>query len=94
MASWRKRFRRMAVTVTLEDEIDISRGDMLVHPGDLPHVSSQIEAMVVWMAEKPIVPGKTYWIKHTTRQVAGEIGELRYGVDVNSLERDKRLKWP
>ena len=80
-------FSPMAVTVTLEDEIDVSRGDMLVHPGSLPHVSSQIEAMVVWMAEKPFVPGKTYTIKQTTRQVSAEIGELRYGVDVNTLEK-------
>jgi bifunctional enzyme CysN/CysC len=80
-------FSPMAITVTLEDEIDVSRGDMLVHPGALPHVSSQVEAMVVWMAEKPFVPGNTYTIKQTTRQVAGEIGELRYGVDVNSLEK-------
>jgi bifunctional enzyme CysN/CysC len=80
-------FSPMAVTVTLTDEIDVSRGDMLVHPGDQPHVSSQVEAMVVWMAEKPFTPGKTYTIKQTTRQVAGEIAELRYGVDVNTLEK-------
>ena len=80
-------FAPMAVTVTLEDEIDVSRGDMLVHPGDAPHVSQQVEAMVVWMAEKPFVAGKTYTIKQTTRQVAGEIAELRYAVDVNTLEK-------
>jgi bifunctional enzyme CysN/CysC len=80
-------FSPQAVTVTLEDEIDVSRGDMLVHPGNEPRVSSQAEAMVVWMAEKPFVPGRTYWIKHTTRMVGGEIAEIRYGVDVNTLER-------
>jgi bifunctional enzyme CysN/CysC len=80
-------FSPQAVTVTLEDEIDVSRGDMLVRPGAQPHVSAQIEAMVVWMAEKPFVPGRTYWIKHTTRTVTGEIAEVRYGVDVNTLEQ-------
>ena len=80
-------FAPMAITVTLDDEIDVSRGDMLVHPADAPHVSQQVEAMVVWMAEKPFVPGKTYTIKQTTRQVAGEIAELRYAVDVNTLEK-------
>src|SRR4051794_16707918 len=80
-------FSPQAVTVTLEDEIDVSRGDMLVHPSNEPHVSSQVEAMVVWMAEKPFVAGRTYWIKQTTRTVAGEIAEFRYGVDVNTLER-------
>ncbi|MGN6627685.1 MAG: sulfate adenylyltransferase subunit CysN [Tepidisphaeraceae bacterium] len=79
-------FSPQAVTVTLEDEIDVSRGDMLVHPGNEPHVSSQIEATVVWMNEKPLVGGKTYWIKQGTRLVAGEIADFRYGIDVNTLE--------
>jgi bifunctional enzyme CysN/CysC len=80
-------FSPMAVTVTLEDEIDVSRGDMLVHPGNQPHVSAQVEAVVVWMAEKPFVPGRSYWVKQTTRTVSGEIADLRYAVDVNSLEK-------
>ncbi len=80
-------FSPMAVTVTLADEIDVSRGDTLVHADGQPHVSATVEAMVVWMGEKPFVPGRSYWIKHTTRTVSGEIAELRYGVDVNTLER-------
>jgi bifunctional enzyme CysN/CysC len=80
-------FAPQSVTVTLEDEIDVSRGDMLVHPSNQPHVSSNIEAMVVWMHEKAFVPGRSYWIKQTTKMVAGEIAELRYGVDVNTLEK-------
>jgi bifunctional enzyme CysN/CysC len=80
-------FSPMAVTVTLEDEIDVSRGDMFVHPSNVPHVSSQVEAMVVWMAERPFVAGRNYWIKQTTRMVGGEIAELRYGIDVNTLEK-------
>src|SRR3954449_3180974 len=80
-------FSPMAVTVTLEDEIDVSRGDVLVHPGSAPHVSGQVEAMVVWMAEQPFLPGKSYWVKQTTRTVSGEIADLRYAVDVNSLEK-------
>ena len=77
----------MAVTVTLADEIDVSRGDMLVHPDDLPHVSTQIEAMVVWMADKPFVQGRSYWIKQTTRTVSAEIAQFRYGVEINTLEK-------
>ena len=80
-------FPPMAITLTLEDEIDVSRGDMLVHPGETPHVSAQVEAMVVWMADKPFAAGKNYWIKQTTRTVSGEIADLRYGVDVNTLEK-------
>lgn len=79
-------FAPQAVTVTLADEVDVSRGDMLVHPDSPPHVSSQIEAMVVWMAEQPLTPGRTYTLKHTTRQVAAEVAVFRYGVDVNTLE--------
>jgi bifunctional enzyme CysN/CysC len=74
-------FAPQAVTLTLTDEID-----MLVRPDSPPHVSSQIEAMVVWMAEQPLVPGRTYTLKHTTRQVAAEVAAFRYGVDVNTLE--------
>ncbi len=79
-------FAPQAVTVTLTDEVDVSRGDMLVHPASPPHVTSQIDAMVVWMAEQPLVPGRTYTLKHTTRQVAAEVSAFRYGVDVNTLE--------
>src|ERR687893_2150062 len=59
---------------------------MLVRPDRPPHLSSQVEAMVVWMAEQPLVPGRTYTLKHTTRQVAAEVSAFRYGVDVNTLE--------
>jgi bifunctional enzyme CysN/CysC len=79
-------FAPQAVTVTLTDEVDVSRGDMLVHPESTPHVSSQIEAMVVWMAEQPFVPGRTYTLKHATRQVPAEAAAFRHGVDVNTLE--------
>ena len=80
-------FSPMAVALTLEDEIDVSRGDMLVHPANAPQVAHQVEAMVVWMNEKPFSSGKSYWVKQTTRLVSGEIAELRYGVDVNTLEK-------
>ncbi len=79
-------FAPMAVTVTLTDEIDISRGDMLVHAADQPHIANQIEVMTVWMSDKPFVPGRTYTLKQTTRQLSAEISAIRYGVDVNTLE--------
>jgi bifunctional enzyme CysN/CysC len=80
-------FAPQAVTLTLTDEVDVSRGDMLVRPDNLPAVSGQVEAMVVWMAEQPFVPGRQYTLKQTTRQVTAEIATLRYGVDVNTLEQ-------
>lgn len=80
-------FAPQAVTLTLEDEIDISRGDIIVRPGNLPRVSDRFDAMVVWMAEEAMVPGKTYVFKHTTNSVTGNISTLRYVVDVNTLHR-------
>ncbi|MCZ2344004.1 MAG: sulfate adenylyltransferase subunit CysN [Bacteroidales bacterium] len=79
-------FAPQAVTVTLTDEIDVSRGDMLVTPESPPHISSEIEAMIVWMAEQPFVPGRSYLLKQATRQVTAEVAAFRYGVDVNTLE--------
>jgi bifunctional enzyme CysN/CysC len=81
-------FPPMAVTLTLEDEIDVSRGDALVHPGNLPRVDRSFEAMVVWMAEEPLTPGKGYLFKQTTNLVSGQVSAIRYRVDVNTLHRD------
>jgi bifunctional enzyme CysN/CysC len=80
-------FAPMSVTVTLEDEIDVSRGDMLVHTRNLPRVQTNFEAMVVWMGEQPMDPSQSYFIKHTTRVVRAAIQRVEYRVDVNTLSR-------
>ncbi|HEX5105216.1 MAG TPA: sulfate adenylyltransferase subunit CysN [Pirellulaceae bacterium] len=80
-------FAPQAVTLTLEDEIDVSRGDMLVRPGNVPRVEQKFEAMIVWMSEDPMVPGKSYWIKQTSKLTPGTISTLRYQIDVNTLHR-------
>jgi bifunctional enzyme CysN/CysC len=80
-------FAPQAVTLTLTDEIDISRGDMIVRPGNVPKLEQRFDAMLVWMAEQPMVPGKQYLFKHTTKMVTGAIDMLRYRVDVNTLHR-------
>ena len=80
-------FAAQSVTVTLEDEIDISRGDMIVRPGNVPRVDQRIEAMVVWMAEEPLLPGKSYWFKQTTNMAPGVINSVRYQVDINTMHR-------
>ena len=80
-------FAPLSVTLTLEDEIDASRGDMIVRPGNLPRSRDQIDAMLVWMNAEPMVPGKTYLFKHTTQTLPGTIDTLRYRVDVNTLHR-------
>jgi bifunctional enzyme CysN/CysC len=79
-------FPPQAVTLTLETEIDVSRGDMLVRPDDLPLVSNRFLAYVVWMAEQPLLPGRQYTIKHTTRSVAGSVARIDHRTDVNTLE--------
>jgi bifunctional enzyme CysN/CysC len=80
-------FSPQSVTLTLEDEIDISRGDMIVRPGNLPRVEQKFEATLVWMSEEPMVPGKSYWFKQTTKLTPGTISTLRYQIDVNTLHR-------
>ncbi|MGE6319510.1 sulfate adenylyltransferase subunit CysN [Pseudomonas oryzihabitans] len=76
-----------AVTLTLEDEIDISRGDVLVHADNRPQVTDSFEAMLVWMAEEPMRPGKKYDIKRATSYVPGSLPSIVHTVDVNTLER-------
>ena len=80
-------FPPQCVTITLEDEIDISRGEMLVHPDNLPTVGRNFEAMLVWMDEEPMDRGKQFFIKHTTDTSRARIDSVRYRVDVNTMER-------
>jgi bifunctional enzyme CysN/CysC len=77
----------MAVTLTLTDEVDVSRGDMIVHPDDPPQQADEVEATVVWMADRPLVPGRSYLFKQTTRVVPAELAGLHHAIDVNTLER-------
>jgi bifunctional enzyme CysN/CysC len=82
-------FAGMAITLTLEKEVDISRGDLLVHPGNVPLVGQAFEAMLVWMAEQPMIPGKQYYLKHATKMTNATVRELRHRVNVNSLAYEK-----
>ncbi|MDE1156111.1 MAG: sulfate adenylyltransferase subunit CysN [Acidobacteriaceae bacterium] len=76
-----------SVTVVLEDEIDLSRGEVLVAEGEqAPHVATAFRAMLVWMHETPLTVGKTYLAKHTTRTVRATVRAIRYRVDVNTTE--------
>jgi sulfate adenylyltransferase large subunit len=81
-------FPPMSVTVTLEDEIDLSRGDMLVSPGHPPRVSRHFEAMVVWFNAEPGEPGRSYLLKHASRTVRAKALKIRYRVNVNSLVQE------
>ncbi|WP_428356057.1 sulfate adenylyltransferase subunit CysN [Methyloprofundus sp.] len=76
----------MAVTLTLEDEIDVSRGDTIVSSDNLPSVADKFDATIVWMTENSLVPGKQYIIKLATRSVSGSIANIQHRIDVNTLE--------
>ena len=80
-------FPPQCITITLDDEIDISRGEMLVHPDNLPKIQRQFEAMVVWMDEEPMDIQKQYYLKHSTSTNKARIDTVRYRVDVNTLEK-------
>lgn len=82
-------FPPQSVTVTLEDEIDISRGDMLVHPDNLPRIERQFEAMLVWMDEKEMNLSAQFYIKHANNTTKARIDQIQYKVDVNTLEKSK-----
>ncbi len=79
-------FPPQSISLTLEDEIDISRGNMLVHTDNQPHVSRHFESMLVWMDEKPMDPYTHFYIKHNTHSSKAKIDQIRYKVDVNTLE--------
>jgi bifunctional enzyme CysN/CysC len=75
-----------AITLTLEDEIDVSRGDMFVRPDSQIQVGTRIEATLVWMHQDPLVAGREYLIKHTSRKTPGVFAAIRNQIDVNTLE--------
>ncbi len=76
-----------SVTVTLRDEIDVSRGDVLSHPDSAPAVADEFEATVVWMHEQPMLRGRSYVMKIATKTVAATVMPLKYKLNVNTLER-------
>ena len=75
-----------SITVTLQDEIDLSRGDMLAGEEQPPTTGTEFQATIVWMHPEPLDPHKIYLLKHTTRTVRGRISQIRYRVDINTLE--------
>jgi sulfate adenylyltransferase subunit 1 len=82
----------LTTTLTLEDEIDISRGDMLVKSDNLPLQSNAYLTNLVWMAEEPMMPNKQYGFKFATKFVPGSVTDIEYQIDVNSLEHKPALR--
>ena len=82
-------FPPMSVTLLLEDDLDLSRGDMIVRPNNQPDVTQDIEAMICWFNEKPMTqPRGKYVLRHTTQEVNCLIKEVRYTLDINTLHRN------
>lgn len=86
-----KAFAPMSVTMTLEDEIDISRGDMLVRENNVPQIGQDIEILVTWMSNINLQSGKRVVVKHTTNESIGVVKELKYKIDINSLHRIENI---
>jgi len=84
-----KAFPPQSVTVTIEDEIDVSRGDMLVHPDNLPRTGRHFEAHLVWMDEKPMSMDTQFYLKHTSHTTRARVDKIKYKIDVNTLEKSE-----
>ena len=82
-------FPPQSVTITLEDEIDISRGEMIVRPDNTPNVGRHFETMLVWMDEEPMDPSKSFYLKHNTNTTRCHIDHMKYKVNVNTMERSE-----
>ncbi|HEX8111873.1 MAG TPA: GTP-binding protein [Kofleriaceae bacterium] len=85
-------FAPMSVTIHLEDDLDVSRGDMLCRPNNQPMVGQDLDAMVCWMSERPLLSRGRYAIKHTTRWGRAVVNDILYRLDVNTGHRDDTAK--
>jgi sulfate adenylyltransferase subunit 1 len=81
-------FPPQSVTLTLNDNIDISRGDMIVKKDYLPAVSQDVELMVCWLSEKKLIPGGKYIVRHTSKEAKAIVKEVKYKVNINTLEKN------
>ena len=82
-------FAPMSVVMRLDDDVDVSRGDLLARPGNQPHSTQDVEVMVCWMTDRPLRSRSMWAIKHTTNTTRGMVVELVYRLDVNTLHRDE-----
>ena len=80
-------FSPMSVTMRLNDEIDISRGDMIVRENNTPEITQDIEALVTWMSEKPLQSRTKVFVKHTTNECISMVKDIKYKIDINTLHR-------
>ena len=84
-------FAPMSVTMTLSDDIDISRGDMIVRENNSPEIKQDLEIILTWMNEKSLTQNRKVIVKHTTREIKAIVGEIMYEIDINTLHRNKEV---
>ena len=84
-------FAPMSVNMTLEDEIDISRGDMIVRENNVPEIGQDLDVLVTWMNTSPLHPRTKVIVKHTTNECMAMVKELKYKVDINTLHRIENI---
>ncbi|MEE3036831.1 MAG: GTP-binding protein [Bacteroidota bacterium] len=84
-------FTPMSVTMTLNDEIDISRGDMIVRENNVPVVGQDLEVLVTWMSQRPLINRSKVIIKHTTKECLAMITDIKYKIDINTLHRIEQI---
>jgi bifunctional enzyme CysN/CysC/sulfate adenylyltransferase subunit 1 len=82
----------MSVTISLADDVDVSRGDMIARVKNAPEPSQDIDAMICWMTSTPLKPRQKLAIKHTTRTARALVKDIQYRLDVNTLHRDQETK--
>lgn len=81
-------FAPQSITLTIEDQLDISRGDMLINGGEQPRVTREFDAMLCWLSEQAFDPGRKYIVKHTARMVKGLVARIDYRVDINTMNHE------
>src|SRR5262249_1045036 len=86
-------FAPMSVTLRRADAIDISRGDMLVHPHNVPRAAQRFETMLVWLSERPLDRQKSYLLKHTTQVTRAEVADVAYVMDLETLKQNPAARF-
>jgi sulfate adenylyltransferase subunit 1 len=85
-------FSPSSVTIQLEDDIDVSRGDMIVRENNIPTISQDVEVMICWMSDKPLQLNGKYALKHTSKEIRCVVKDIKYKVNINTLHRDEEDK--
>jgi sulfate adenylyltransferase subunit 1 len=86
-ATLREAVSEQSVTVVLEDDVDVSRGDLLVHADEAPETTRSVEAMVCWLSDRPLSPARRYLVRHTSRETKAQVSEIAWRICLGALEQ-------